>query len=88
MPSCAPGVTDPPSFVDGVGSDSKTFTAMQSNVQSFDEHSDMLSKTEQSWQLEKTSTRSYEQQVCDQLPCEQQTGRLVKEVRLSLSVCK
>ncbi|XP_040047766.2 uncharacterized protein LOC120828314 isoform X2 [Gasterosteus aculeatus] len=73
------GVTDPPSFVDGVGSDSKTFTAMQSNVQSFDEHSDMLSKTEQSWQLEKTSTRSYEQQVCDQLPCKQQTGRLVKE---------
>ncbi|XP_062421869.1 golgin subfamily A member 6-like protein 25 [Pungitius pungitius] len=75
------GVTDPPSFVDGVGSDSKTSNAMRSNVQSFDEPSDVLSKTEQSWRLDKTQTRGRESmKENNQLPCEQQTGQLVKEL--------
>ncbi|XP_068583969.1 early endosome antigen 1 [Cebidichthys violaceus] len=84
------GVTDASLCVDGAG-DSSTSTAMLSNVECFDEHSDTLSKTEQSWQQVKTPPCSDEQHLSlnstyentkdnDQLPCEQQTGQLVKEL--------
>ncbi|XP_075942831.1 uncharacterized protein LOC142945301 [Anarhichas minor] len=88
------GVTDASSCVDGAG-DSSTSTAMLSNVECFDEHSDTPSKTEQSWQQVITPPRSDEQQVSlnvtrestkdnDQVPCEQQTGQLVKELNSNL----
>ncbi|XP_031717740.1 protein outspread isoform X2 [Anarrhichthys ocellatus] len=84
------GVTDASSCVDGAG-DSSTSTSMLSNVECFDEHSDTPSKTEQSWQQVKTPPRIDKQQVSlnvtrestkdnDQVPCEQQTGQLVKEL--------
>ncbi|XP_068434496.1 early endosome antigen 1 [Clinocottus analis] len=88
------GVTDASSCLDGAG-DSSTSTARLSDVECFNEHSDMLSKTEQSWQQVKTTTRSDEPQVlinvpreCTkdnaQLPFEQHTGQLVKELNRNL----
>lgn len=78
------------SCIEGDGSDSSSSTSILSN----DEHSNTQSVIEQQV---KTTPQSEEQQVSinitcectkvkEKLPCEQQTGQLVKEVRSCLSV--
>lgn len=87
MALCAAGVTL------GVGGGSSTSTAPLSNAECHDEHSNMHSEIEQNSQQVKTTTQREEKQVTtdascecteekEKRPCEQQTGQLVKEVRL------
>ncbi|XP_070778992.1 trichohyalin [Enoplosus armatus] len=84
---CHQCVTDASSSVEGAGSDSSASTTILSN-ECFDEHSNMRREIEQQV---KTTAQSEEQQgsinithecikVKEKLPCEQQTGQLVKEL--------
>ncbi|XP_042249440.1 trichohyalin [Thunnus maccoyii] len=82
------GVT---SRLEGGGSDSSTSTVALSNDECLDEHSNMQSEIEQYSQQVKTTTQKEEKRVTintscecteekEKLPCEQQTGQLVKEL--------
>lgn len=90
MVLCAAGVT---SRLEGGGSDGSTSTVALSNDECLDEHSNMQSEIEQYSQQVKTTSQKEEKRVTintscecteekEKLPSEQQTGQLVKEVRL------
>ncbi|XP_069566380.1 early endosome antigen 1, partial [Brachyistius frenatus] len=80
------------SCVEGSQSDSCPSTAVLSNDECFDEHSNTQSAIQQIWQQVETAPQRQDRQVpinggCDcskdkeTLPCEQQTGQLLKELQ-------
>lgn len=90
---CVLGVTDASSCAGGAKSDRFSSTTKLSNDECFDEQSDMQRENEEQV---KTATQREDQQVSsnmscecakvkEKLPCEQQTGQLVKEVRSCLT---
>lgn len=96
---CTARVTTASKCVEGAGSHSSISTAVPSIDNCFDEHSNMGNEIQQSWQEAGTTPESGVQQVSrnttcecakdrETLLCEQQTGQLVKEVRIvCLSAC-
>lgn len=88
---CVLGVTEASSCAGGAKSGSFSSTTELSNDKCFDEQSDMQREIEEQV---KTATQREEQQVSpnmscakvkEKLPCEQQTGQLLKEVRSCLT---
>ncbi|KAL7378146.1 hypothetical protein ABVT39_009362 [Epinephelus coioides] len=80
------GVTDASSCVEGAGNDSSTSTTMLSDVECFNEFSNTQSETEQTKTTPQSDNITCEcNKEAEKLPCEQQTGQLVKELEQTQS---